>query len=57
MNLNECLFSYVAHLIENPAVGTALHFGEGQVPQVLDQDQVNFLIIKSKSNIRQLVTQ
>ena len=34
--------SYVAHLTENPAMGTALYFGEGQAPQVLDQDQVNF---------------
>lgn len=42
--------SYVAHLTENPSVGTALHFGEGQVPQVLDQDQVHFIPIQFKSN-------
>jgi len=32
--------SYVAHLIENAPVGTALHFGDGQNPQVTDSDQV-----------------
>lgn len=33
--------SYVAHLMENAAVGTALYFGDGQNPQVTDNDQVS----------------
>ena len=32
--------SYVAHLSENAPVGTALYFGDGQLPQVTDHDQV-----------------
>lgn len=31
---------YVAHLMENSPVGTALYFGDGQNPQVTDNDQV-----------------
>ena len=36
-------FSYVAHLMENAPVGTALYFGDGQNPQVTDNDKVNAL--------------
>ena len=33
--------SYVTHLAENAPVGTALYFGDGQLTQVTDRDQVS----------------